>query len=146
MYARSGIENASILSKFCGNKWKVVERDEYQHGDEADSHDATFHKVPIRTRSSLPRLLATERTDIIGQCPVPPAGLYEVCERGHPFAWHEKKPIDWYKTFLKEIAAGLVADLTPGSGALARACLDEGIQYIGVCCSQQHLQLVVKHP
>ena len=32
----------------------------------------------------------------------------------------------------------LVVDLTPGSGAFARACLDEGVQYVGVCRSQQH--------
>jgi len=47
------------------------------------------------------------------------------------------------KTFLKEIAVALVIDLTPGSGAMARACLDEGIEYIGVCRSQGHSSWLV---
>ena len=47
------------------------------------------------------------------------------------------------KTFLKEIAVALVIDLTPGSGAMARACLDEGIEYIDVCRSQPHCSWLV---
>ena len=65
--------------------------------------------------------------------PAPPAKLFNVAERGHPFSWKERKQIVWYARFLKDIAAGLVIDLTPGSGALARACLEAGIQYVGVC-------------
>ena len=83
-------------------------------------------------------LAAQERTAIIGKCPTPPPRMFDVESRGHPFSWYERKPIDWYQTFIKEIAASLVIDLTPGSGAMARACLEEGIQYIGVCRHQQH--------
>ena len=91
----------------------------------------------------MPFLSAIEREAIVGQSPIPPAGLFDVADRGHPFSWHEKKPILWWKTFIKEIAANLVIDLTPGSGALARACLDSGIQYVGVCRSEPHCSWLV---
>ena len=35
--------------------------------------------------------------------------------------------------FLAEVRAALVVDYSPGSGALARACLNQGIQYVGIC-------------
>ena len=38
---------------------------------------------------------------------------------------------------------GLVVDFTPGSGAMARACLEAGILYVGVCRSQQHSSWLV---
>ena len=85
----------------------------------------------------MPLLQAQTRKDIIGPSPRP-TRMFDVESRGHPFSWHERKPIEWYRQFIKEIAASLVIDLTPGSGAMARACLEEGIQYIGVCRHQQH--------
>ena len=33
----------------------------------------------------------------------------------------------------------LVVDYSPGSGAMARACLNEGIQYVGICRSDAHV-------
>jgi hypothetical protein len=142
-FSRRNIESARVMTRFSNNKWKVVERSEFNIAGEEFSLDATYTGVPIRNRNSLHRLGDKERAKIIGQSPVPPAGLFNVAERGHPFSWYEKKPISWYQTFLKEIAAKLVIDLTPGSGAMARACLDEGIQYVGICRSQQHCSWLV---
>ena len=75
---------------------------------------------------------------MLGQSPVPPAKLFDVEQRGHPWSWHEKKPIAWYEQFLSEVNAGIVVDLTPGSGAMARACLEMRLQYIGVCRTPAH--------
>ena len=143
MFARINVETVLVMTKFSNHKWKVTERSNVNLTGEENSHDATHSGVPIRNRNSLPRLNHDEREEIIGQSPVPPAGLFDVAGRGHPFSWYEKKPISWYQTFLKEIAAKLVIDLTPGSGAMARACLDEGIQYVGICRSQQHSSWLV---
>ena len=143
MFSRRNIESARVMTRFSNNKWKVIERSEFNIAGEEFSLDATYTGVPIRNRNSLHRLCEQERAKIIGQSPVPPAGLFNVAERGHPFSWYEKKPISWYQTFLTEIAAKLVIDLTPGSGAMARACLDEGIQYVGICRSQQHCSWLV---
>ena len=143
MFARRNIENGYVLTRFSATNWKVTERSEYNLTGEENSHDATYSGVPIRIRNSLPRMIQDEREAIIGQSPIPPEGLFDVAGRGHPFSWYEKLPIPFYKTFLTEIAASLVIELTPGSGAMARACLDEGIQYIGVCRSLQHSSWLV---
>ena len=34
-------------------------------------------------------------------------------------------------------------DLTPGSGALARACLEAGIQYVGICRKAEHASWLI---
>ena len=70
---------------------------------------------------------------MVGAAPSPAAGLFNVAGRGHPFSWKGTKPIAWYRRLISDIAAGLVIDLTPGSGALARACLEAGVQYVGIC-------------
>ena len=110
---------------------------------EADSYDASYSGIPYRSRYSLPLLPAKEREVIVGAAPSPVAGLFNVAERGHPFSWKEKKSIAWYVRFLSGISAGLVIDLTPGSGALARACLQSGIQYVGVCRKVEHASWLI---
>ena len=37
-----------------------------------------------------------------------------------------------------EVHAALVVDYTPGSGTMARACLNKGIQYVGICRTEKH--------
>ena len=137
MFGRHNVETGFVMTRFSRNKWKVTERSSFNATGESDSYDATYVGVKMRSKSSVPLLPSQERSGIIGQSPSPPAGLFDVEGRGYPFSWHEKKPIGWYNTFLKEIAASLVIDVTPGSGGMARACLDAGIQYVGVCRTQQ---------
>ena len=86
---------------------------------------------------------AEERELIVGASPSPAAGLFNVAERGNPFAWKEKKQISWLQRFLGDISAGLVIDLTPGSGALARACLEDEVQYIGITRKQTHASWLI---
>ena len=139
MFSRRNVETGFVMTRFNKNKWKVSDRETFNTTGEKDSHDTTYTGVPIRVRSSLPLLPAQERSTIVGASPCPPAGLFDVsCRGGHPFSWNEKKPVAWYKTFVSEIAAGLVVDLTPGSGALARACLEKGVQYVGFCRTLEH--------
>ena len=71
-------------------------------------------------------------------CPSPAAGLFDVAARGHPFSWTERKPLAWYQVFLAELCAALVVDYSPGSGAMARACLNAGIPYVGICRTEEH--------
>ena len=88
-------------------------------------------------------MTASEREQIVGAAPSPVAGIFNVAERGHPFSWQEKKPIAWFERFMVDISAGLVIDLTPGSGALARACLEKGIQYIGITRDTAHCSWLI---
>ena len=72
------------------------------------------------------------------QCPSPAARIFDVEARGHPFSWTEQKPLAWYEVFLQEVKAALVVDFSPGSGAMARACLNQGIHYVGICRTEKH--------
>ena len=86
---------------------------------------------------------AALREQIVGAAPSPAAGGFNVAERGHPFAWKEQKPIGWLQRFMEDISASLVIDLTPGSGALARACLEKGIQYVGFTREPAHCSWLI---
>ena len=44
---------------------------------------------------------------------------------------------------MDDISAGLVIDLTPGSGALARACLEKGILYVGITQKPAHTSWLI---
>ena len=88
-------------------------------------------------------MTASEREQIVGAAPSPVAGIFNVAERGHPFSWKENKPIAWFERFLVDISAGLVIDLTPGSGALARACLEKGILYVGITREPAHCSWLI---
>ena len=91
--------------------------------------------------ASLPTITSADRAKMTfkeAACPSPAAGIFDVEARGHPFSWTERKPLGWYAVFLAELCAGLVVDYSPGSGAMARACLNAGIQYVGVCRPDEH--------
>ena len=57
---------------------------------------------------------------------------------GHPFAWHETKPVALFVNLLEHIGATHIVDFTPGSGALAIASLSLGLQYEGLSASGEH--------
>ena len=57
--------------------------------------------------------------------------------------WGERKSERLYQQILKDLLATAVFDATPGSGQLARACLDKGIQYTGVAKNHQHARWLV---
>ena len=120
--------------------WNVVPRKLYGLGDDATSASAMYVDVPVRPMASLPTMSKTERLAITGakECRSPAARILDVQLKGHPLSWTEKKTISWYDVFLDEISAGLVIDLSPGSGAMARACLNQGIQYVGICRNDRH--------
>ena len=137
------MEDGILQARFSSKKWKVKERKDFNVAGEVDSYDANYSGIPYRSRYSLPLLPSKEREVIVGAAPSPVAGLFNVAERGHPFSWKEKKPIKCYGRILSDISAGFVIDLTPGSGALARACLEAGIQYVGICRGPEHASWLI---
>ena len=132
-----------MQARFSSNRWQVKERKDFNDNGEVDSHDASYSGIIPRSRQSLPLMTAHERDQIVGASPSPAAGLFNVAERGHPFSWKEKKPISWFDRLLDDISAGLVIDFTPGSGALARACLEKGIQYVGITRKSVHASWLI---
>jgi len=96
---------------------------------------SVFANVPVRTMASLPTMTSDDRAKMISKdrCPSPAAGIFEVDARGHPISWTERKPLAWYEEFLLEDRAASVVDFSPGSEAMARACLNQSVQYVGIC-------------
>ena len=59
-----------------------------------------------------------------------------------PLFWQERKPKTLWAQLLKDLRGKAVFDATPGSGQLARACLELGAGYTGVAKNQQHFKLL----
>ena len=52
--------------------------------------------------------------------------------------WQELKSVDFLGSVLKDFHISSVFDLSPGSGAMAIACVKNGLPYDGVCANQAH--------
>ena len=52
--------------------------------------------------------------------------------------WQEKKPPELWEDIVSMLDAKVVIDLSPGSGALGRACLRHSITYVAACGSENH--------
>ena len=57
---------------------------------------------------------------------------------GLPLFWQERKSVDFMTRLAKDIMAGAIFDGTPGTGQLARVCLQLGLTYTGVAKNQEH--------
>ena len=57
---------------------------------------------------------------------------------GVPLFWQERKTVKCWKAILKDVQCKAVFDLTPGSGACARAAMEMGVPYAGVTRCQEH--------
>ena len=55
-----------------------------------------------------------------------------------PAFWQEKKPPGLREDILGVLDAKMVVDLSPGSGAVGRACLRQSIPYVAACGSDAH--------
>ena len=57
---------------------------------------------------------------------------------GVPLFWLETKSMSFWSTLLEHLNIKVVVDITPGSGALASACMEAGVPYFGMCINQHH--------
>jgi hypothetical protein len=70
-------------------------------------------------------------------CQVPRKAIYDTtC--GQPLFWAERKSKKFWGQFLFDLDAKAVIDMTPGSGACARGCMDMGINYTCIVRSPEH--------
>ena len=68
----------------------------------------------------------------------PPSRLDDVLSGALPLFWQERKPQIFWRQILDDLEIKAVCDLTPGSGTLATACMQQGIAYFGVTRSKVH--------
>ena len=86
----------------------------------------------------IPRLLRGDKENILGFDPaVPNTKLFDTA-LGLPLYWGERKHSDLWARIMTDLDVKYVYDLSPGSGPLARACLDKGIVYAGFARNEAH--------
>ena len=86
------------------------------------------------------RRAGDKRSVVVGQRvgrQVPRQGVYDT-SGGQPLFWGERKSPALWARMLTDLDAKSVVDLTPGSGACARACLTLGVPYLGLVRSAEH--------
>jgi hypothetical protein len=90
----------------------------------------------------LPFISLTDKAQIVGtsasDSAPPPRVFAGSGADGVPLFWQEQKPLGLWKALLEELDVKCVVDLSPGSGMCGRACLNLGIQWLGVTRSESH--------
>ena len=107
---------------------------------EASTHDSTYTGVEPLPWARMPRLSKEDKQKILGgPAEIPKDALYD-SSLGVPLFWNERKTVQLWAQILEDLDAKAVYDLTPGTGTLARACLDAGLTYTGVALNGEHRQ------
>ena len=72
-----------------------------------------------------------------------PANAIFDASGGMPLFWQERKtPLSW-KRLLGDVKGKVVCDLTPGSGTLARDCMEERILHFALCRTPVHVSWLI---
>jgi hypothetical protein len=104
------------------------------------THSTCYVNVPQAPWQSLPLMTADDKANLTGKDQsvlLPPPKIFE-WDRGVPVYWQERKTVEFWQTVLNDVDAGMVVDLTPGSGSAGRAAMRNGISYHAVCRDEIH--------
>ena len=113
---------------------------------EESTHDSTYTGVTPLAWDACQKFLPGPKGQILGfDPPVPNKKIFD-STMGIPLFWQESKSTYFWGQLLDDLVAGAVFDATavPGSGQLARACLERGVQYTGLAKNQLHAQILNK--
>ena len=114
--------------------------DGFNAAGELSSHWTSFTGVSLPGRSTLPRISVADKLKVFPDITEPlPAKWLDHVPAGVPMFWGENKSAETWWLLLEEVQAGCVVDLSPGSGALASACMQRGTQYLGLLGSALHM-------
>ena len=103
--------------------------------DSTSTSDLTFSNVPAVPMDSLPLLSKAEKKEMTGVEEEGPRGW---SKPGQPLCWQEMKSRKLWQAIIANFKAGYVVDLSPGSGALGLACMEQEVKYLGFCSSEKH--------
>ena len=143
----SDSKEACFLSLPCVRTQLAVQRrDRFNKLGEATTHDTTYSGVEPLAWGAVPKMHAGDKKAIMDpaaarDAPVPCRKVYD-STMGLPLFWQERKPKTFWVQLLNDLKAKVVFDATPGSGQLARACLELGVAYTGVAKNQQHCKFL----
>ena len=127
---------------------RVKERGEDTAEWGESTHDTVYSGVAPVPWDGLPMISAADKARVLGvrvsgstpdqsEVPTPAPKIFDT-DRGMPLYWAERKSVAFWQDVLWAIDAAQVVDLSPGSGSVGRACLREGIQYVGLCRTESH--------
>ena len=121
-------------------KITVKERaDGFGASGETGSNFSSYSGVKMVPRVSLPMIAPAEKIKVFSQATSALPKRWQDRSSGVPMFWLESKSIDFWAQLLEEATVKCVVDMSPGSGALAQACMSKGIHYFGIVSSQGHL-------
>ena len=86
----------------------------------------------------LPTITLGDKRTLLGRDPQVPGSNICDSSRGCPLCWQEVKSKEFWMGILSDIQASYVVDLAPGGGVTARACLQLGIPWVGLCHNKVH--------
>ncbi len=113
-------------------------RTHYNQAGEDSTHETTYTGVEPAPWGSLPLMLASDKEKVVGHAPeVPKSAVFDT-GMGVPLYWQERKTVTCWKALLGDVQAKAVYDLTPGSGACARAAMQLGATYACVTRNAEH--------
>jgi hypothetical protein len=114
--------------------------DGFNSAGEVSSQWTSFTGVSLPGRSTLPRISEADKLNVFPDITDPlPAKWLDHVPAGVPMFWVETKSVSTWWLLLEEVQAGYVVDLSPGSGALASACMQRGNQYLGLLGNSLHM-------
>ena len=104
------------------------------------THHSAWVGVPPSRWNNLPSITVEDKKKVFpqnGSASTPPARVFRA-DHGVPVFWQEKKPAEFWEDIVVMLDAKMVVDLSPGSGAVGRACLRKSILYVAACGSDAH--------
>jgi hypothetical protein len=138
-FGANNVETALVFPPWPRTSMSAKPRTAFNVLGESSTHDITYSGIPFRSRKAIPRIAEKDKAEIVGMSS--PAGVPEnlTQEFSNPILfWQEAKPVELYEQLLADFDARSVFDVSPGSGALAEACLRLGISYVGVTTRMTH--------
>jgi hypothetical protein len=130
------IENGCIVLPVARNKLKISKRDDnFQACNETSTVFGSYTGIEYRSRMEIPRVTVTEKSKIFTarKPPTLPESWVDSYGQTEPLFWQEAKPIEVWQSIIQDYQIKAIFDLSPGSGALAEAALNECIVYHGIC-------------
>ena len=116
----------------------AMREDQFTQAGEESTHETTYTGVDPAPWGTLPLMAVTEKAKVMGADPATPQGDIFDTGVGMPLFWQERKTVQCWKTLLRDVNAKAVFDLTPGSGACARAAMSAGLTYACMVGSAEH--------
>ena len=105
---------------------------------EDSTHASTYTGVRPLAWAAAPRVFEKDKKDIIGHDVQAPPPKFFDGSVGQPLFWNERRSAEFWQHVLGNFNVKVVVDLSPGSGQLARACLDTATSCIAVARNQSH--------